>query len=154
MIGFKAYKEIIPPATKSIGILTQPFDQSRTRKIDRRKTDSCKQVAFALVDYLQKIAPSARISIHNGANETLPLAYARLAMANNSITSLSSFGIFPVIGTFGEGYFQRGNRGVNPFATYIPNSLENVHQMNAEVQPTGKMRGQSAEELIAWFTTH
>ena len=44
-------------------------------------------------------------------------------MGNISITSLSSFGIFPVIGTFGQGYFQRGNRGINPFATHIPVSI-------------------------------
>ena len=98
MIGFSAYKEVIPPTTRSIGILTQPFDKSRTRKIDSRKTDSCEQVVFALVDYLQEFAPGARIRIHNGINETLPLAYARLAMANYSITSLSSFGIFPIVG--------------------------------------------------------
>ena len=69
----------------------------------------------------------------------------------NTITSLSSFGIFPIIGTFGQGYFQKGNRGVNPFATHIPNILSNIHQMEADVRGTGQMRGKSIENLIEWF---
>jgi hypothetical protein len=98
MIRFNEYKKWIPNTTTSIGILTQPFERERNRKTDARKADDCKQVVYALVDYLQAFAPAAKISIHNGPSETLPLAYARLAMANYSITSLSSFGIFPIIG--------------------------------------------------------
>jgi hypothetical protein len=98
MIRFNEYKKWIPHSTPSIGILTQPFERERNRKTDSRKADDCKEVVYALVDYLQAFAPSAKISVYNDANETLPLAYARLAMANYSITSLSSFGIFPIIG--------------------------------------------------------
>jgi hypothetical protein len=72
-------------------------------------------------------------------------------MGNISITSLSSFGIFPVIGTFGQGYFQKGNRGVNPFATFIPSYLDNVKQMTAEVRGTWEMFGKPVEDLLAWF---
>jgi len=151
MIRFNEYKKWIPNNTESIGILTQPFEKSNARNVDKRKTELCREVVYALVDYLQEFAPNATISIHNGANETLPLAYARLVMANTSITSLSSFGIFPVVGTFGQGYFQKGNRGVNPFATYIPAILPNIHQMTADVNPTGRMRGKTAEQIIAWF---
>jgi hypothetical protein len=98
MIRFNEYKKWIPNTTTSIGILTQPFEKERNRKNDSGKVDACRQVVDALVNYLQSFAPSAKISIHNDLNETIPLAYARLAMANYSITSLSSFGIFPVIG--------------------------------------------------------
>lgn len=116
------------------------------------KADNCRLVVTSLVDYLQSyVAPDATISIHNGVNETLPLTYARLVMANYSITSLSSFGIFPVIGTFGQGYFQQGNRGVNPFATYIPSYLYNLHEMTADWMTTGEMWGKPVEDLIAWF---
>ena len=52
-------------------------------------------------------------------------------MANQSFTTLSSFGIFPVIGTFGDGYFQKGNRGVNPFNTHLPHYFSNLHMMEA-----------------------
>jgi hypothetical protein len=151
MIRFYEYKKWIPRNTTTIGIITQPFEKDRNRGTDARKTDNCRRVVETLVDYLQEFAPNAKITIHNGINETLPLAYARLAMANYSFTSLSSFGIFPVVGTFGEGYFQKGNDGVNPFATYIPQYLPNIHQMNAEVRSTWEMWGMPLEDLIAWF---
>mmetsp|Transcript_25462 Transcript_25462/g.70123 ORF Transcript_25462/g.70123 Transcript_25462/m.70123 type:complete len:539 (+) Transcript_25462:123-1739(+) len=151
MIRFNEYKKWIPNTTESIGILTQPFDKDRNRGQDSQKVDNCRTVVYALVDYLQDFAPNARISIHNGLNESLPLTYARLVMANYSITSLSSFGIFPIIGTFGDGYFQKGNRGVNPFARYVPNILPNIHQMEADVRGTGEMMGKSVENLVDWF---
>ena len=53
--------------------------------------------------------------------------------------------------TFGQGYFQVGNRGVNPFAQYIPEYMENVHAMNADVLPTGRMRNMPLEDIIKWF---
>uniref|UniRef100_A0A6U9YYT3 Uncharacterized protein n=1 Tax=Pseudo-nitzschia australis TaxID=44445 RepID=A0A6U9YYT3_9STRA len=151
MIRFNEYKKWIPNNTESIGILTQPFDIGQNRKKDKGKVGNCRTVVHELVDYLQEFAPNAKISIRNGPNETLPLTYARLVMANHSITSLSSFGIIPVVGTFGEGYFQKGNRGVNPFATYIPDILPNVHQMEAEVRGSGEMMGKSIENLVEWF---
>jgi hypothetical protein len=151
MIRFNEYKKWIPKDIRSIGILTQPFEIKNSRPQDRRRAGSCQKVVYALVDYLNAFAPRATIRIHNGVNETLPLAYARLVMANYSITSLSSFGIFPVIGTFGQGYFQKGNSGVNPFATYIPAYLDNVHEMEADCRTTASMIGQPVEDLIAWF---
>jgi hypothetical protein len=152
MIRFYEYKKWIPRNSTSIGILTQPFEKDRNRGKDARKADDCRVVVESLVDYIQAFAPNATISVHNGINETHPLAYARLAMANYSFTSLSSFGIFPVVGTFGEGFFQKGNRGVNPFATHIPQYLPNIHQMNAEVRGTWEMWGKSIDDLVVWFT--
>ncbi|MGK3758442.1 MAG: tetratricopeptide (TPR) repeat protein [Bacillariaceae sp.] len=151
MIRFNEYKKWIPIDTESIGILTQPFEKERNRGRDSRRADDCRTVVFALVEYLQDFAPKAKITIHNDNNETLPLAYARLVMANYAITSLSSFGIFPIVGTFGQGYFQKGNRGVNPFATYIPSILDNIHEMEADVRGTGQMKNKSVEDLVGWF---
>ena len=151
MIRYNEYKKWIPKDTESIGILTQPFEKERNRGRDSGKTENCRTVVFALVEYLQDFAPKAKITIHNGSNETLPLAYARLVMANYAITSLTSFGIFPIVGTFGQGFFQEGNRGVNPFATYIPSILDNIHEMNANVRTTAQMKGKSVEDLVEWF---
>jgi hypothetical protein len=53
--------------------------------------------------------------------------------------------------TFGQGYFQVGNKGVNPFARFIPAYLKNVHMMKADVRPTGEMRKLPVHDLIAWF---
>mmetsp|Transcript_7826 Transcript_7826/g.9093 ORF Transcript_7826/g.9093 Transcript_7826/m.9093 type:complete len:83 (-) Transcript_7826:249-497(-) len=74
-------------------------------------------------------------------------------MANHSITSLSSFGIFPVLGTFGKGYFQKGNRGINPFANHIPKiaGIDNLYMMEGDQRGTGQMKGRSIDNLIAWF---
>jgi hypothetical protein len=150
--GGGGYKETI----RRIGIITQPFEKERSRHMDADKADSCRKVTYALVHYLQKFFPYATISIHNGPTETTPLAYARLALANYSFTTLSSFGIFPIIGTFGQGYFKkRGQRGVNPYARFIPDYLENVHAMSdqAEVLAMADMMGKSVDELIEWFVS-
>jgi hypothetical protein len=151
MIKFSEYPKWISHNAQRIGILTQPFDKDRNRPMDQRKTEGCRAATYLLVDYLQKSYPKTTISIHNGPNETLPLAYARLAMANQSFTSLSSFGIFPVIGTFGDGYFQKGNGGINPFATNLPEFFPHLHQMEAPSIGTGTMFRMKTEEILDWF---
>jgi hypothetical protein len=114
MIRFNSYKMVIPNTTKSIGIFTQPFDQKLNRHKDAGKADYCRTVVLALVEYLEAcVAPSASITVRNTIYDTHPITYARMVMANITITSLSSFGIFPVVGTHGEGYFQKGNGGVS-----------------------------------------
>ena len=155
MIKFNEYKKWISTDTKRIGILTQPFLKELSRRKDAGKVDGCRKATYSLVEKLHSFFPSNNItiSIHNGVNETLPLAYARLAMANQSFTSLSSFSIFPVIGTFGEGYFQRGNRGVNPFTSYLPKYLPNLHEMDAPKLSTGKMFNMQVDEIISWLTS-
>ena len=70
---------------------------------------------------------------------SVSLSLARLVMANQSFTTLSSFGIYPVIGTFGDGYFQKGNRGVNPFNIHLPHYFSNLHMMEAPKLGTGQM---------------
>ena len=153
MIKFRAYRDYISLEAKTVGIVTQPFLKELNRGHDREKVDACKKATFLLVDYLQAMLPNATITIHNNEHETLPLAYARLAMANQSFTSLSSFGIFPIIGTFGHGYFQKGNGGVNPFATHIPQYLPNVHQMEAPVLTTWNIYKMPLNETLAWFVS-
>lgn len=153
MIKFSEYLKWISPEARSIGIMTQPFDASRNRRVDRGRVSSCRNATFLLVDTLRQHLPQTRITIHNGPNETLPLAYARLAMANQSFTSLSSFGIFPVIGTFGNGYFQRGNRGVNPFANFLPDIMPNLHMMTAPVLTMGAMRNMNLTAILQWLST-
>lgn len=152
MIQFSEYLKWIPTnTTNTIGILTQPFEKDRNRAIDGRKSEDCRQATYLLVDYLQAHYPHTRISIRNDRNETLPITYARLVGAKQSFTSLSSFGIFPVIGTRGEGYFQRGNRGVNPFAKYIPNYLSNIHEMNAPKLSSAQILQMGLNATLAWF---
>ena len=153
IIKFTEYPKWINNETKRIGILTQSFDKAHTRQRDSGKTEACREAVMSLVKYLQEHFPDALISIHNGPQETLPLAYARLAMAKQSFTSLSSFGIFPIVGTFGMGYFQKGNRGVNPFAHRIPQYLSNVHEMNAPVLSSWQIAKIGLNATLEWFVS-
>jgi hypothetical protein len=151
MIKFSEYKKWISPNARTVGILTQPFEKERNRAKDAGRVDACRKATYALADNIQSYLPNATISIHNGINETLPLAFARLAMANQSFTSLSSFGIFPVIGTFGQGYFQQGNRGVNPFTQYLPAYLPNLHEMYAPKLGTWDMYKMQVDDILTWL---
>jgi hypothetical protein len=70
-------------------------------------------VVEKLVECLQGLYPKTRISIRNDPDtEPLPVADTRLILAKQAFTSLSSFGIFPVIATHGRRYFQQGNAGL------------------------------------------
>ena len=135
-----------------MGIVTQPFEKERNRSQDKSKVDNCRAATYHLVDYLQGFLPSAKISIHNGPDETLPMTYARLVMADQSFTTLSSFGFFPVVGGFGRGYFQRGNRGVNPFAQYLPEIYpDELIMMDAPVLTSSQLRGMDLQSILDWF---
>jgi len=107
---FSGYTKYISKDARSIGILTQPFEMNaQGRKPDQGKVkfERCKIVVLSLVDYIREHFPNARIRIHNGPNETIALAYARMIMANQTIVGISSFGVFAAIGTFGTGYIRK-----------------------------------------------
>ena len=107
---FSGYTKYISPAARSIGILTQPFgteEQGRLRDQGAVKRERCRIVVTSLVDYIQERFPHSRVTIHNGPNETIALAYARMVMANQTIVGISSFSVYPAIGTFGTGYIRR-----------------------------------------------
>jgi hypothetical protein len=106
---FFAFARHISPHVRTIGIVTQPFDSIGvlTRKQDQSAGDRCRIVVMALVDYLQERFPRARIRIHNGKDETMALAYARMIMANQTVAGMSSFGVFAVVATFGTGYIRK-----------------------------------------------
>lgn len=153
IIKFEEYLKYISPHTPSIGIVTQPFDADRNRIIDRDQVDDCKIVVQHLVQFLQTAYPNARINIRNDVNETLPLALARLTMANQSFVSLSSFGIFPVISSLGQGYFQRGNDMVNPFATAMQQYLHNIHMMDSPILSSADCASKPLADILHWLET-
>lgn len=115
---YSEYLRWIDPNTTSIGILTQPFGKD---------LNSCRGAVYSLVDYLQVQYPNATISVRKGPEETLPLTYARIVMAKQAFTSPNSFGIFPIMGTYGEGYFEQGLSFLSTVTQYLPN----VHAMIA-----------------------
>ena len=50
------------------------------------KRNRCRALISAFVDYLQSRFPKARITIRNDPNETIALTYARMIMANQSMS--------------------------------------------------------------------
>lgn len=107
---FSGYSRHISPAAKSIGILTQPFDDSTTQgrkaDADSKKRDRCRIVVQSLLEFVKERYPYAEVKIRNSANDTIALTYARMIMANQTIAGISSFGVIPAIATFGTGYLR------------------------------------------------
>lgn len=154
MIKFTEYlKWINKKETKRIGILTQPFDKSKLRSKDRPNTEKCKIATHLLRKTLQDFVPDATIAIHNGVNETIPLVYARLVMAKQAFISLSSLTLFPLMGTFGKGYFQKGNIGVNPFSEHLPAKLSHLTMMEGAWLSQNQISKRSFNATLEWFVT-
>jgi hypothetical protein len=158
MIPFREYKKYVFRNATSIGILTQPFTLEDNRDVDQDQVADCEIVVHRLVQYLQDFMPNGTIiRIHNDpTTETLPLAWARLTLARQqAFTTLSSFGIFPVIGTLGQGYFQKGNTGINPWSSHVPKHLPNMHVMKGNVMGTfdigRRIREKGLESMLEWF---
>ena len=111
-VRFAEYTRLISPDAQSIGIVTQSFSLEpgvQARGVDKLATtgDRCRKlVQEGLVAYIQERFPKAKISIRNGPNETIPLAYARMIMANQTLAlNPSTFSLFPALTTFGMGYY-------------------------------------------------
>jgi hypothetical protein len=135
---FSGYVRHISSEARSIGILTQPFardtatTQQRIVDADSLQKQRCKTLVLALKDYISERYPLAAVNIRNDANETIALAYARIVMANQSIGARSTFSVFPIVATFGTGYYLRP-------ANYTPDRwLERLSRRSLLDPLTGK----------------
>jgi hypothetical protein len=120
---FSAFSKRIPPETKSIGIVTQPFGNSAQQRRNDKSSkiqERGRVVVMALVDFLQEKFPQARVTIHNGPTETIALAFARMVMAKQTIVGITTFGVFPAIASFGTGYIRKPIKGPNQFLMHPP----------------------------------
>lgn len=112
-LKFTVYKKYISSSVRSIGIITQPFDyEGQLRKgADSRAAvlNRCKVVTLELKQYLEENFKDATVNIWNDINETLPTAYSRLIMAKQTFVSISSFGAFAALSSFGTGYMRKPN---------------------------------------------
>jgi hypothetical protein len=109
IVQYDSYRQYISPFTRTIGIVTASFNETLLRHRDQGTAKVCRLLIHGLVEYLQYFFPRAVISIRNGPEETLALAYARLVMANQTFCSPSTFSVFPAIASFGTSYIQRAN---------------------------------------------
>lgn len=153
LIKFKEFKNLIPQeSTNSIGIFTQPFHASRVRPEDRDFVQQCERVVNVLVEYLHNSYPNATISIRNTLQDTIPITYARMIMASQTITTMSTFGIFPAIGSFGDGYFKSSGRQ-NRFARLIPHVLPNFHELaNGTILSSPEIRKSTWNDVVTFLT--
>jgi hypothetical protein len=159
---FNGYTRLISPQARSIGILTSPFEGGQVRKWDSGPTirDRCVIVVSSFVEYIQKRFPNARVRVHNDAKETIAITYSRMIMANQTIVGISSFGVFPAIGTFGTGYLRRPDYHNAPnkwvLSPPIDELADNVvlfdepkRIMAASIKELWETRGK--EGVLEWF---
>jgi hypothetical protein len=119
---FHGYSRHLSPHVRTIGILTQPFGRQPNETImtesfvgqqrnldaaDANQTQRCGTLVFAFVDFLKEQFPNATVSIRNDPSETIALAYTRMVLANQTVSCMTTFSVFPIVGTFGTGYFLR-----------------------------------------------
>jgi hypothetical protein len=163
---FSAFSKRIFNDTKSIGIVTQPFElnngeQSRKEDAGKTKMARCKEIVMLLQEHLAEKFPDARIRIHNGGNETIALTYARMIMAKQTFSPISSFSVFPALATFGKGYIRRPDFRKapnvwlkNPPVDKLFDNIELMEEPNrlmaAEVKGLRKWPGGN-DNVFEWF---
>ena len=110
---YEEYTNLISPEARTIGIVTQAFAmeegvQARGRDSIETSGERCRVLVEGFVDFMKERLPKAKFSIHNGPEETITLAYARLIMANQTFGLIpSTFSTFPVLASFGTGYLTK-----------------------------------------------
>jgi hypothetical protein len=118
---FQGYVRHISPNATTIGILTQPFDddddtqQSRWPDSFKHVQERCRIVVLALVEYIQERHPAAQIFIRNERTERITISYLRLIMAQQAVSGVSSFGVMPIVATFGKGYVRTPDPPAEPY---------------------------------------
>jgi hypothetical protein len=161
-IPFRSFSRHISPHVRSIGIVTQPFEatgmQQRPSERTPLKLDRCRLVVTEFAKHLQDHFPNARVTIRNNANETIALAFARMVMANQTVSPISSFSVIPVLSTFGTGYIRKPDyrKAPNQFLLHpdVEELLDNVFLIEEPVlmaAEVNKMWGENGTEVLDWF---
>ena len=171
-VKFRTIADQISNATtqQSIGIVTQPFrtqTSSQKRPVDDADmfgSELCIELTLSFQEYLQNGFPSARISIRNGPEETIALAYARLILADQAFAAPdSTFSVFPVLATFGTGYqLKAGKPGMNqgltndrflveedPHIVFLDPNPKLPVRTTRELRLANQTRAR--EEILTWF---
>jgi hypothetical protein len=149
----------------SIGIITHPFapaanttndsNTSSTVKVHRPADHGdgvdhlCYVTVHAFVDYLQARFPQARIRIRNGPGETIALAYARLVVANQAFSPISTFSVFPTLASMGRGYIRHPLRNIDTLGLVTPPIPRNLYDVT-----TSDSSGLHAVSVTNRTTTH
>jgi hypothetical protein len=160
---FSGYTRRISPDAKSIGIVTQPFDvdaQSRQADTAQLRRNRCRAVVMSLVEYIKVHFPNAVVNVRNDSNETIALTFARMTMANQTIAGISTFGVMPVLSTFGTGYIRLPDYPrapnqwllqprIDSFANNVILFNESKRIMVADMKKLWQTKGQTG--VLEWF---
>lgn len=159
MVPFSVYRDVIQnhnnrtgSEVSTIGIVTAPFDPKHLRSEDAKFSSACEEIASALDGYLSQNFPRAKVSIRNSHKDTIPMVFARLVLADLTFCIRSTFCLFPVLSTFGEGMLLEGGvtRSLEPVAHAHPN----VHLLNASNIPyllSHEIQAKGRTRVIDWL---
>lgn len=176
---FDGYSRHISPAARTIGVLTQPFglETNSTNEMDEKlvqlrtldtatlqQKKRCRTLVMAFVDHLQKRHPSAKITVRNDRLETITVAYVRMVLANQSVSAMSTFSLFPILGSFGTGYVLRPkNADPSGWLIHYDYPITKMNQDSVELfDESNLLLGPRAKELwdaygdkvvLQWFRT-
>ena len=98
-LAFPAFKRRIPRNASSIYVMAE----SPSRKTNTQRTNTCNAILNGLFEYLKKEFSSAHVMILRGANMYDDMT--RLALADTTICSVSSFCIWPALASTTRAYF-------------------------------------------------
>ncbi|KAL3920111.1 MAG: hypothetical protein SGILL_003425 [Bacillariaceae sp.] len=96
LLPFQSYVKYIPPDSKSIGIVTAPFDQQRTGSNNNPTLNEA--VVSSLQEYLTKRFPNANVTVRNSKEDTVDVVYGRLLGAKTLFCGPSTFCLIPALG--------------------------------------------------------
>jgi hypothetical protein len=161
-ISFHSFSRHVSSEAKSIGIVTQPFDtqdaQMRPLEQTDLHTDRCRLVVTQFVQYLEERFPQARVRIRNDAKETIALTFARMILAQQIISPISTFSVVPALATFGTGYIREPDfeKAPNWFLLHpnVSTLVDNVHLIQEPVLMAAelkKMWGDDGSAVLDWF---
>eukprot|EP00536_Pseudo-nitzschia_multiseries_P009996 jgi/Psemu1/24722/gm1.24722_g len=164
ILHFSEYTKHIRDDIKSIGIIAEsPRKVGDTRNGEISGLYIYDHAITLLVEYLQAYFSNQRVDVSIYDNDTLPLQYARIAMAKQSFSSFSTFGMIPIIGTFGEGYFQPTisntggivggqNKIIRRLVSNQYDGFDNIHLMNGKVLSPKNISTMNLNDLSEWLS--
>ena len=161
-MSFHSFSRHISSQARSIGIVTQPFNgnDAQMRPLEQKEInmDRCRRLVTLFVQHLTERFPQARITIRNDANETIALTFARMIMANQTITAISTFSVVPALVTFGSGYIREPDFVKVPtwflMRPNVSTLVDDVYLIREPVLMATKVKqmwGDDGTAVLEWF---
>jgi hypothetical protein len=103
LLSFPALQHLIPPNSKYIYILTDPVHRGSNFLADPIYIEKCARIVKWLFVYIENHFPVSTILISRGGNMFVDMA--RLALANTTVCSASTFCLFPAVAHNGSSVY-------------------------------------------------